>query len=88
MSDTTDTRDSGQKLVDSMGHPQEKTTMGNFVGKITGANTVEKYLDKAWNYAVEHEGGGGAAGGGSAAGQAGGAGGATQGGGSATDVQK
>ena len=46
---------SGDSLVSAMGHPQEKTAMGNFIGKITGANKVEKYLDKAWNYAVGEE---------------------------------
>ena len=70
--------DSGQKLVDSMGHPQEKTAMGNFIGKITGANKVEGYLDKAWNMATENENGGGAAAAAPAAGAITEAGGAAQ----------
>lgn len=60
--------------------------MGNFVGKITGANKVEKYLDKAWNYATENEGGGGGA-----AAPAGGAAsteGAAQGSSTTTDASK
>lgn len=59
---------SGEQLGEQMGHPQEKTAMGNFIGKITGANKVEKYLDKAWNMATEKEGGGSAAAAGSAQG--------------------
>ena len=75
---------SGDNLVNAMGHPQEKTAMGNFIGKITGANKVEKYLDKAWNYAVGEE----PANGGAAADGAGGAGGAAQSGSAATSTQK
>jgi len=64
---------SGDKLVESMGHPQEKTKMGNFVGKITGANKVEHYLDTAYNYLTDQQqqGGGSAAAGGAAGGAAG-----------------
>ena len=76
---------SGDKLVASMGHPQEKTKMGNFIGAITGANKVEKYLDKAWNYVSEQDGTAPADG--AAAGAAGG-GGAAQGSSAATQAQK
>ena len=75
---------SGDNLVNAMGHPQEKTKMGNFIGKITGANKVEEYLDKAWNYATDADGKAAPAGQGGAAA----AGGAAQSSGAATNAQK
>ena len=63
--------------------------MGNFVGKITGANQVEKVIDTAWNYMTgqqEKGDGSGSAAGGAASGAGGGA---AQGGSAApTSTQK
>ena len=75
---------SGQQLADSMGHPQEKSKTGNFIGKITGANQVEKVLDTAYNYVTGQQGNGS---GPTAGGGGGGAGGAAQSGNGATGTK-
>ena len=79
---------SGGNLVNAMGHPQEKTATGNFIGKITGANQVEKVIDTAWNYMTGQQQQGSGNGAATAGGSGGNSGGAAQNGGGATSTQK